>query len=88
MFYLCFKFLNDCSILTLDKPNSAWKFLRRGFLVAFMDRHGPQTGPSRPGWVVTPEARGPVYLTSILVESFDLLVVVPGLQLKRLAECR
>lgn len=53
-----------------------------------MDRHGPQTGPSRPGWVVTPEARGPVYLTSILVESFDLLVVVPGLQLKRLAECR
>lgn len=52
-----------------------------------MDRHGPQTGPSRPGWVVTPEARGPVYLTSILVESFDLLVVVPGLQLKRLAEC-
>ena len=27
MFYLCFKFLNACSVLTLDKPNFAWKFL-------------------------------------------------------------
>lgn len=27
MFHLCFKFVNACSVLTLDKPNSAWKFL-------------------------------------------------------------
>lgn len=60
----CFNFINAYPFLTLDKPNSVWKFLSLKKFPGGLYRQtrASGAGPSHPGpGSDPPEARGPTY---------------------------